>query len=94
VPLLGLEQVNQQISNFDLIYPGQVIQVPTGLEGLDSCGDAFYSITKVIAIGHTGIMHLSFCVFIHKISDEKTIQNAKIDHCLVHLLWNFPLPST
>jgi hypothetical protein len=47
VPLLGLEQVNEQIQDFDLIFPGEVIQVPVGLQGHLSCGDAFYLPTQV-----------------------------------------------
>jgi LysM repeat protein len=47
VPLLGLEQVNEQIQDFDLIFPGEVIQVPVGLQGQLSCGDAFFLPTEV-----------------------------------------------
>jgi LysM repeat protein len=47
IPLLGLEQVNEQIQDFDLIFPGEVIQVPVGLEGQLSCGDVFFRPAEV-----------------------------------------------
>jgi hypothetical protein len=59
VPLLGLEQVNQQIQDFDLIFPGEVIQVPVGLQGHLSCGDVFFLPTEVSMANRNRSVHLS-----------------------------------